>query len=144
MTVAILFVPMKKTGRQAVDEEIVAEESRLLSTIWYGTPAKDRGSQAVFGEKLEIGNQSAVGQFLRGESPLSLKAAKGFARGLGCKISDFSPRLAALETAWPFELIDRDLYESLPVSLQHKAQVRMQDALEEIQAQAFKSNDKAA
>ncbi len=140
MTVALLFDPMKKTGRQAVDEAIVAEESRLLSALWHDMPEKDRGSQAVFGEKQEIGNQSAVGQFLRGESPLSLKAAKGFAKGLGCKVSDFSPRLAELETAWPFELVDRDLYESLPTALQYKAQVRIQDMLEEIAAQAVKAN----
>ncbi|MHB8947538.1 MAG: hypothetical protein ACYC4S_00555 [Rhodoferax sp.] len=135
---------MKKVGRQAVDEAIVAEESRLLSAIWYGTPAKDRGSQAVFGEKLEIGNQSAVGQFLRGESPLSLKAAKGFAKGLGCRIAEFSPRLAELETAWPFELVDRERYEALSPAMRHKAQVRMMDAIAEIEAQHQKANRKAA
>jgi hypothetical protein len=36
-----------------------------------------------------------VRQCLYGETPLSLKAAKGFAEGLNCYIDDFSPRLAA-------------------------------------------------
>jgi hypothetical protein len=86
---------MKKIGRQAIDPLIVSEESKLLAAIWYNTPAKHRGSQAEFGERFEVGNQSAVGQFLRGESPLSMKAARGFAKGLGCQINAFSKRLAA-------------------------------------------------
>jgi hypothetical protein len=86
---------MKKIGRQAIDPLKISEESKLLTAIWHNTPAKQRGSQAEFGEKFEIGNQSAVGQFLRGESPLSMKAARGFAKGLGCQISAFSKRLAA-------------------------------------------------
>lgn len=131
---------MKKTGRQAVDEAIVSEESRLLSEIWNNTPLKTRGSQAAFGETFEIGNQSAVGQFLRGEAPLSLKAAKGFAKGLNCSISTFSSRLAQLETAWPFELVDRDRYEALSPAMQHKAQVRMMDEIEELEAQSHRAN----
>ena len=67
------------------------EEAAQLSKIWRSTKHE---TQAVFGEKYEVGTQSAVGQFLRGESPLSLKAARGFATGLGCRIADFSPRLA--------------------------------------------------
>jgi len=85
---------MKKLGRQAVDPSVVSEESRLLSEIWHSVPLKTRGGQAEFGEKYGIGSQSAVSQFLKGESSLSLKAAQGFARGLGCKIEDFSQRLA--------------------------------------------------
>lgn len=52
-------------------------------------------TQAEFAEAYGIGNQSAVSQFLRGDVPLSLKAARGFAAGLQCRIEDFSPRLAA-------------------------------------------------
>lgn len=70
------------------------EESRRLRAIWDGT--NGRPNQAAFGEMYGIGNQSAVGQFLRGETPISLKAAVGFAKGLGCEIQDFSPRLAKL------------------------------------------------
>lgn len=83
---------MKKIGRQAIDLAIVSEEAKLLKSIWDNTP--NRGNQAEFGEQFEIGNQSAVGQFLRGETALSPKAARGFAKGLNCSIVDFSPRLA--------------------------------------------------
>lgn len=121
---------MKKRGRNSIDPSLVKEEAKRLKEIWDGADVSVRGTQADFGDVYSIGNQSAVGQFLRGETPLSLKAAKGFAKGLGCKIADFSPRLAELETSWPFELVDRERYEALPPALRFKAQVRMQDEIE--------------
>jgi len=87
----------------------------------------------------QIGSQSAVTSFLNGHTPLSLKAARGFAKGLNCLISDFSPRLAALESSWPFELVDRERYEALPLALRFKAQVRMQDEIEALE-QIIKAN----
>lgn len=68
------------------------EESKRLARLW---ATRSHPTQAVFGEVYGIGNQSAVGQFLRGEVPLSLKAARGFAIGLGVRLEDFTPRLAA-------------------------------------------------
>lgn len=83
---------MRKTeDRRAKVTPETKEEARRLRHLW---DARAHPSQAEFGEKYEIGNQSAVGQFLRGETPLSLKAARGFAIGLGASIEDFSPRLA--------------------------------------------------
>lgn len=74
-----------------VTDEHLAEASKLRA-LW---DAADHGlSQQVFGEKFGIGNQSAVGQFLRGQTPLSMKAAVGFAKGLNCNLADFSPRLS--------------------------------------------------
>ena len=70
-----------------------AQEAALLRAIWDATPSKL--SQAEFGETFNVGGQSAVNNFLKGSSPLSLKAAMGFSRGLGVPIDDFSPRLAA-------------------------------------------------
>lgn len=100
-----------------------------------------RGTQAVFGEKYEIGNQSAVGQYLRGAAPLNLAVAHKFAECLGCQISDFSPRLASLATAWPFELVDREKYESLTPPMRHKAQVRLDDFISELLTeQSLKAN----
>ena len=132
---------MRKPGRKPVDQEVIAMEARLLFAIWQSVDETKRGKQATFGETHGIGGQSAVGQFLRGDAPLSLKAAKGFAEGLGCQISDFSPRLAALATAWPFDLIDRERYESLSPAMRHKAQVRMDDYITELlEEQAFKAN----
>ena len=68
------------------------QEAASLRAIWDATP--NRMSQAEFGETFNIGGQSAVGNFLKGASPLSLKAAAGFAKGLGVSIEQFSPRLA--------------------------------------------------
>lgn len=52
-------------------------------------------SQAEFGAHYEIGSQGAVWQYLNGRTVLNLKAARGFAAGIGCNVIDFSPRLAA-------------------------------------------------
>lgn len=79
------------TRKAKVTEEHLAE-ARALKAIWDSKPHE---TQAVFGDVYEIGGQSAVGQFLRGEAPLSMKAAAGFSKGLGVPISSFSGRLAA-------------------------------------------------
>ena len=71
---------------------IFKEEAARLRAIWDATPL--RMSQAEFGETYNIGGQSAVGNFLRGFSPLSLKAAMGFSAGLNVPIERFSTRLA--------------------------------------------------
>jgi transcriptional regulator with XRE-family HTH domain len=83
---------MEKDNRRAKVTPETKEESRRLAELWATRP---HPSQAEFGETYGIGNQSAVGQFLRGDVPLSLKAARGFALGLGVTIEQFSPRLAA-------------------------------------------------
>lgn len=78
-------------SKKAIVTEEHREESALLSALWDRLP---HPNQTIFGEQYDVGSQSAVGQFLRGDTPLSLKAAAGFAMGLGVKISEFSPRLA--------------------------------------------------
>lgn len=134
-----MIFTMRSNERKAKVTPETVEESVKLRAIWDSTATKP--SQTIFGEMYEVGSQSAVATFLKGTTPISLKAAKGFARGLGCKISDFSPRLAALETAWPFELVDRDLYESLSSAQQHQAQVRMNDEIRQIlEDTAYKAN----
>lgn len=80
-----------ESRKATVTDEHKAEAGRLAA-IW---AEKKPSSQAQFGEDFGIGNQSAVSQFLLAKTPLSLEAARGFATGLGCQISDFSPRLAA-------------------------------------------------
>lgn len=77
--------------RKAKVTEEHRAEARRLNEIWERN--KPCG-QAEFGERYEIGNQGAVSQFLNGKVPLSLKAAIGFASGLGVNIGDFSERLA--------------------------------------------------
>ena len=110
-------------NKKSKTTELHREEARLLLAIWKSTQHE---TQEVFGETYGIGNQSAVGQFLRGTAPLSLKAAIGFAKGLGCPISAFSKRLAAEVAAasavngpaltrasdsnWPFATVTPDQY----------------------------------
>lgn len=79
-------------SKKAKVTQTTLEEAQALRALWEST---EHPSQAVFGDVYGIGNQSAVGQFLRGAVPLSLKAAQGFAKGLKCSIADFSPRLAS-------------------------------------------------
>lgn len=128
---------MTKKSRQAKITPETLEESRRLKALW--VVHKNRPNQTIFGEEYEIGTQSAITSFLNGRTPLSLKAARGFAKGLGCRIADFSPRLAALESSWPFELVDRERYEALPPAMRHRAQVRMQDEIEVLE-EALKAN----
>lgn len=126
----------KSSARNITEQH--REEARLLLKIWEDTydERKRLGlhTQGAFGQEYSIGNQAAVGFFLHAKTALSLKAAKGFAKGLGCQIADFSARLAELETAWPFELVDRERYEALPAAQKHRAQLRMQDEIDSIEA----------
>jgi hypothetical protein len=84
--------PAGDSDRKAKVTDEHRQEAKRLRVLW--DEKADRPTQQIFGETNEIGNQSAVGQFLRGDVPLSMNAARGFAKGLGCKIADFSPRLA--------------------------------------------------
>ena len=87
---------MEKRRSKVTPEHL--EEARLLRELWEREKPRlqqiDLGSQEAFGLHYEIGNQAAVGHFIGGRAPLSLKAAIAFARGLGCGVADFSPRLA--------------------------------------------------
>lgn len=78
--------------KKAVVTDVHREESKRLRALWDGRRKKT--TQAEFGQAYGIGSQAAVGQFLNGHAAISLKAAKGFARGLDCEIADFSERLA--------------------------------------------------
>lgn len=91
--------------RGKITAEHIAE-ARRLRDLWNRTKAARAaagvGTQESFGQAFDIGNQAAVGFFLNGRTALSLKAARGFARGLQCSVDEFSPRLAAQLT--PLEL----------------------------------------
>lgn len=83
---------MTTSNRKAIVTDVHRNEARALKAIWDKVRPT---SQKEFGREFGIGGQSAVGNFLTGTSALSMKAAVGFAAGLGCRIEDFSPRLAA-------------------------------------------------
>lgn len=111
-------VHMAPDPRKAKITDENREESRRLKAIW--DAASPRPSQAVFAEEFDIGGQSAVNNFLNGKSALSIKAARGFARGLGCEISDFSPRLGLVAAdlgtlAAPRENAQRGTSYSVPL-----------------------------
>jgi transcriptional regulator with XRE-family HTH domain len=54
----------------------------------------DSMTQADFGRRYGIGNQSMVAQYLNGLRPLNYDVAAKFAHGLRCKIDDFCPEMA--------------------------------------------------
>lgn len=115
------------TRRGRVKPEHV-DEAKRLRAIYDQEP---RGTQAEFGEKWDIGNQSAVGNMLNGKQAISLLAGAKFAKALNCSIADFSPRLAVQAAeigslayppsnvttlprgSWPFSQELRDTVEAL-------------------------------
>jgi len=56
-------------------------------------------SQLEFGQAYEIGNQGMVWQYLNADKPkgsvLNVSAAIKFAKGLSCRVADFSPSIQA-------------------------------------------------
>lgn len=82
-------MPTKRTPNVTAEN---LQEAARLRALW--DSRSERLSQRAFGEAHNIGKQAAVGHFLQGRMPISLKAAMGFAAGLHCQIDDFSPRLA--------------------------------------------------
>jgi hypothetical protein len=127
------------------------EESRKLKALW--AERKDRVSQAEFGQAYDIGSQAAVGHFLNGKAAISLKAARGFAKGLGCDIADFSPRLASEAASLGevagggnqplnFTQLSKDemqlimVYRSVPKSIQAKLLADAEGQLLQLQAAA--------
>lgn len=83
---------MGESNKKAKVTDEHREEARALKEIWNRVKPRN---QKEFAVEFGIGGQTAVSNFLNGTSALSLKAATGFAVGLGCRIEDFSPRLAA-------------------------------------------------
>lgn len=68
------------------------QEAAKLKALW--DRSSSRRTQAVFGEHYELGNQANVGHYLNARSALNPKAATAFATELGCRIEEFSPRIA--------------------------------------------------
>ncbi len=124
---------MGQVSRKAKISAENTEEAAKLRALW---ESRSHPSQAEFGQTYEVGNQSAVGQFLRGETPLSLNAARGFARGLGCQIADFSPRLAELQASWPFERIPLTRFLALSPADRAYCEGKLTSAIEECEAGA--------
>ncbi len=92
------FAGMNAPKRQPPTDEH-RREAAALHALWRSSKPrlKDAGihTQADIGERFGIGQQSTVAAYLTGKAALGLKAAQGFALAFGCKVADFSPRLAA-------------------------------------------------
>lgn len=68
------------------------EDAERLKALYEAR--KGKMSQEEFGNRFEIGSQGMVWQYLNARRALNIKAASGFARGLGVSVDAFSPRLA--------------------------------------------------
>jgi hypothetical protein len=91
------YCAMTEKSRKAKVTEENRGEAAALKKLYDGEPHNGRPSgltQAAFGVQYDIGSQAVVWQYLNGTIPLNLRVATGFARGLKCRIADFSPRLA--------------------------------------------------
>lgn len=77
--------------KRAKITDLHLKEAAKLKALW---DARQHPTQAVFGERFDLGNQANVGHYLNGRSALNLKAARAFAEVLECDIADFSPRVA--------------------------------------------------
>lgn len=89
------------------------EEAARLKAIYESVSPP---SQKEFGKDNGIGSQGAVGNYLNGHSALNLEAATAFALALGCKIRDFSRRLAleAQKVAEASGLMSEDDFAPVP------------------------------
>lgn len=83
---------MSKDKRAKITDEH-RQEAALLRALWESKKGQ-RLTQEKFGEAYGLGGQAMIGHYLAGRSALHEKAAAAFAAELGCKVSDFSPRLA--------------------------------------------------
>lgn len=83
--------PVTDSKRAKITDEHRQEAMRLRA-LWDARSPKR--TQAEFGEEFELGNQANVGHYLHARSALNPKAASAFARGLRCRVEDFSPRVA--------------------------------------------------
>lgn len=84
----------KRAKRGAPLEPWQRKDAGRLKDLFEKYRAAGGLSQEAFGERFEIGNQSAVSQYLNGLIALNLASATKFARGMGLAVADISPTLA--------------------------------------------------
>jgi hypothetical protein len=84
--------PLRLCGMRKPLKDWQVQEAKRLKAIW--DRRKPKISQEAFAFQYGFGTQGAVWQYLHARTPLNLVAAIKFAKGLGCLVKDFSPRLA--------------------------------------------------
>lgn len=88
---------MASKARKQLEQWQKEDADRLLAFWEAAKAANPKLSQRQFAEDHQIGDgsQGILWQYIRGVIPLNVDAAIRFAKGFGCKVSDFSPRLEA-------------------------------------------------
>lgn len=86
-------IKMDKKAPKALEPWQVEDAKRLKELYDKAIPQKM--SQALFGATYEIGSPGMVWQYISAHRPLNIRAAVSFAKGVGCKIEDFSPTIAS-------------------------------------------------
>lgn len=117
---------VEKKSRQAKVTPEHKKESERLKALW-DVRAVDT-TQGAFGAEYGIGGQGAVWQFLNGKTPLSIKAAEAFARGLKCDVAEFSPRLAQeikARSQWPFRVLTPAQWDDLDQAFRDEIEKRI-------------------
>lgn len=97
-------VPGEEGGRRAKVTDEHRAEARQLKQLFeeFQKRQKERGArvtQGGFGSDYGIGDQALVWQYLNARIPLNLRAAMGFAKGLGVPVERFSRRLSQEQAA---------------------------------------------
>lgn len=92
--------PMEQKKQTLTISSDPVEDAKRLKVMLEKLKVTTPGySQAKFAEENGIGTQAQLWQMLNPENdkgrPLNLQAAIGFAKGLNCKVKDFSPSLQA-------------------------------------------------
>jgi hypothetical protein len=80
------------TKKQPDLPEWQREDAARLKRL-FDAPSNKLG-QLAFGQTYGVGSQGMVWQYLHAHRPLNITAAVAFAKGLDCKVEDFSPTLA--------------------------------------------------
>lgn len=88
---ACTLTGVNPTRRKPLEAWQREDAARLKALFESASPE----TQESFGATHGVGSQSLVWQYLNGYIPLNLRAAIRFARGLQCRVADFSPTLAA-------------------------------------------------
>lgn len=91
--------PLGDSSRQAKVTDEHREEAQKLKELFEGYVQKQaqkgvKVTQAGFAAAAGLGSQGLLWQYLNARIPLNLRAGLQFVKGIGCRLEEFSPRLA--------------------------------------------------
>lgn len=120
------------------------QEPRELKRLW---DAHHKMSQAEFAATYGLGTQGNISHYFAGRRPLTLDVARAVADHLGCRIEDFSPRLAkelkrqSSLMEWPFPRIDPARWWRLTPGQKLRIEGMVEGEIVDIEEVSYKSND---